>query len=141
MNNPHTANTADDRQDDDMKTTIVDSDFGEFLDAAYEVWQNLATPEQKADEIRELVLKYLDGDGADDNTTLPHTQSVEDHRLESDAMGLMGCTIIPRKMSKAELQAAADRLVGPRTVEDDILEAIKRREARNLTAYRGGYHQ
>lgn len=78
MNNPHTANTADDRQDDDMKTTIVDSDFGEFLDAAYEVWQNLATPEQKADEIRELVLKYLDGDGADDNTTLPHTQSVKD---------------------------------------------------------------
>ena len=56
-------------------------------------------------------------------------------------LGLMGCTIIPRKMCREELQAAADRLVGPRTVEDDILEAIKHREAKRLTAHRGGFHQ
>ena len=31
MNNPHTDYLLGDRQDDDMKTTTVDSDFGEFL--------------------------------------------------------------------------------------------------------------
>ncbi len=83
MNNPHTANTADD--DTEMKTTTVDSCFGEFLDAAYRVWKDgsLSDPD-KGNEIRRLALVALanrDEDDEDetsihtDGPAEPHTQA------------------------------------------------------------------
>ena len=150
MNNPHTANTADDRQDDDMKTTTVDSDFGEFLDRAYEVWKDgtLSDPD-KGNEIRRLALVALanrDENSNDETSTHtdgpaePHTQA---GTLESDAAGLMGgedelnafLDRIPpaRPMSKAELRRAKERLTG-RTDEDDVLEAAIARRAPRVDA-------
>jgi len=152
VNDPHTAHAANDTE---MKTTTVDSCFGEFLDAAYRVWQDgsLSDPD-KGNEIRRLALVALaNRDNEDDDShtdgpairagKLPNTQGrgIGFDELESDARLLTGCAIVPRKMSREELQAAADRLTGPRTREDDILEAIKRREAKHLLSQHGGYHQ
>ncbi len=146
MNNPHTDYLLGDRQDDNMKTTTVDSDFGEFLDAAYRVWKDgtLSDPD-KGNEIRRLALVALanrDEDDEDetsihtDGPAEPHTQA---GTLESDAAGLMGGEdelnafldrIAPaRPMSKAELRRAKERLTG-RTDEDVLEAAIARRAPR-----------
>ena len=72
MNNPHPLKP-ELQDDDDMKTTTVDSCFGEFLDAAYRVWQDgsLGDPE-KGNEIRRLALVALanrDEEDEDEETT------------------------------------------------------------------------
>ena len=81
MNDPHTAHTALDQQDDrdDFEVT---PDFLAFARDAFVVWCNTSENEVKSTEIAEIALRHLDGTA--DGPTDPHTQSVEDHRLESN---------------------------------------------------------
>ena len=136
MNNPHTANTADDRQDDDNENHHSRFRLWRIPGPAYEVWKDgtLSDPD-KGNEIRRLALVALANrdENSDDETSThtdgpaePHTQA---GTLESDAAGLMGGEdefnafldrIAPaRPMSKAELRRAKERLTG-RTDEDDV---------------------
>jgi hypothetical protein len=158
MNNPN--HDLEIGMDDDQQSD-ADPHFDSFVSKARRIWQtaDASNPNESAGEVRALFLRALadwandnNGDEEDDSHTdgpeirrhkLPNTQGrgIGFDELESDAMGLLGCTILPRKMSREELQAAADRLVGPRTVEDDILEAIKRREGKNLMGQHENYHQ
>lgn len=172
MNNPHQQNLLNDQQDDGQQDDMfeVTPSFLAFSRKVYQVWKGSGTDPQKAEQIRVLALSALaarDEDDEDDDShtdgpeirqhRLPNTQGsrvgfdrIEDGQLESDAMGLAGAydelldrTIKPRKMSKAELQAAADRLTGGHSVEDDVLEAaVNRRLARGLmSAHSSGYHR
>ena len=162
MNCPHTTNSADD--DTEMKTTTVDSIFGEFLDASFRIWNDGSLNDnEKASEVRRLIMLALaerSNTDDDDETSSshfdgpaePHTQA---GTLESfvDRDGFLRradghlVDVRPRKMSREELQLAVDNLVGGRDVlegrEDrEIQAAIDRREARNLmSGYRGGYHR
>jgi hypothetical protein len=117
--------------------------MGDYTESLWE--RDDLTPEEKATMIHDCALRLLSGE-SEPEENLPHgggiPLSAEQKALESDARLLTGCNIIPRKMSKAELQAAADRLTGGRS-EDDVIEAaIQRREAKHLIGHHsGGFHQ
>jgi len=140
MNNPHTDHLHEAKGTVDPATA-----FGKLGDYVESLWENDSmNPEEKADAIREAALRLLRGEAlAEDNVAHAgghrvDTRQVESHS-ESDPLGLMG-RAVPRKMSRKELQRAADKLTGGRGVEDDILEAIKRREGKRLMGHHG-FHQ
>ena len=143
MNNPHPLETGiDDGQPNDLFE--VTPDFLAFARKAFVVWKGSGTDPEKGNEIRRLALVALANrdEDEDEETPIPHTQGIDDERLESDARRLTGCAVTPRRMDRKELQAAADRLTDGRSVEDDILEAIKRREGKHLMGHHsGGFHQ
>jgi hypothetical protein len=136
----------------------VSGDFLNFCQRAHELWENNADDQATAESIRQLALGILSGDDKNDGShvdgpaakaamvtgKIPHTMGREDHRLESeyrrDAAGLMshGTTddlsdliarIKPRKMSRQELQRAADKLVGISVRERKELDALESHRA------------
>jgi hypothetical protein len=165
MNCPHTANTAD-QQDEEMQTTIVDSQFGGFLAKAFALWQDDGTAEERAEKIAELaqtMLPNFDYEDEEDNDgppndglpgpatrgNGPHTQA---GTLESyiDRDGFIRLAdgrlldVRPREMSREELRRAKECLTGGydvlenrRESEEDreIQAAIDRRVARRLMSH------
>jgi hypothetical protein len=139
VNDPHTQGIAGDKQNKGREPMLADGDFYTFLKEAYKVWRSGDTNPEKGNEIRRLVLIALankdESNGEKEDHNAPHTQGIEDARLESDAMALFGAT--PRKTNRKARAVAAKR-----SEEQDIMEAIKRRDARNLIGYYPtGYHQ
>lgn len=97
MNNPHPDEFGmADAQDEMFEVTPA---FLAFARKAFKVWQSGDTDAEKGSEIRRLVLVALaEGDEDESSHTdgpaiqqdgFPHTQSVDDHRLESDAEHLL----------------------------------------------------
>ena len=130
MNNPHTDHLIGNGEID---FAVAFNKLGDYCESIWESDDLSAT--EKADLIRTAAYRLLSGENeAEDNA--PHGGGIPDSRtLESDARLLTGSNIIPRKMSKAELQAAADRLTGGRSEDDVIESAINKRLARRLMSH------
>ena len=143
MNDPHREPEIgmDDAQDEMFEVT---PSFLAFSRKVYKIWQSGDTDPEKAEQIRVLALSALaarsdDEEGKSSHTDgpaiqqdgFPHTQGIDDSRLESDAERLLGHAL-PRGTGRDVLE----------TEDEAIQHAIDRREARNLmSGYRGGYHQ
>lgn len=146
MNDPHSPTAAGNIDE----TIEVAPEYATLMRKVYEVIMNNQDAEATSEQVAELVLAALNGDldeelSHSDGPGVPHTQGSKiDNRLESqyrhDAAGLMsqGTTddlsdlisrIKPRKMSRQELQRAADKLVGISVKERRELDALESHRA------------